>query len=99
MASQQELMARIAELEAQVNAKNGGGEISFRDNNSGTVSVFGNGRFPTSLYPKQWLRILDVADKLRAHIMAGVQAGRVSLDKAVPPKNPVPVREKAAKAA
>jgi hypothetical protein len=36
----------------------------------GAVSVYGMGRFPVTLYKEQWLRLLDVADDIRAFIAA-----------------------------
>jgi hypothetical protein len=34
----------------------------------GAVSVYGLGRFPTTLYPQQWEKLLDQADEIRAFI-------------------------------
>jgi hypothetical protein len=34
----------------------------------GGVSVYGLGRFPVTLYKEQWLRLLDMADEIRAFI-------------------------------
>jgi hypothetical protein len=34
----------------------------------GGVSVYGLGRFPMTLYKEQWLRLLDMADEIRAFI-------------------------------
>jgi hypothetical protein len=36
----------------------------------GAVSVYGMGRFPVTLYKEQWLRLLDMADDIRAFIAA-----------------------------
>ena len=36
----------------------------------GAVSVYGMGRFPVTLYKEQWLRLLDIADEIRAFIVA-----------------------------
>lgn len=36
----------------------------------GGVSVFGLGRFPTTLYRDQWLKLLSCADAIRAFIAA-----------------------------
>jgi hypothetical protein len=36
----------------------------------GGVSVYGMGRFPVTLYKEQWLRLLDMADEIRAFIDA-----------------------------
>jgi hypothetical protein len=34
----------------------------------GGVSVYGLGRFPVTLYQEQWLKLLDMADEIRAFI-------------------------------
>ncbi len=34
----------------------------------GGVSVYGLGRFPVTLYKEQWLRLLDMAEEIRAFI-------------------------------
>jgi hypothetical protein len=34
----------------------------------GGVSVYGMGRFPVTLYKEQWLKLLDMADEIRAFI-------------------------------
>jgi hypothetical protein len=36
----------------------------------GAVSVYGMGRFPVTLYKEQWLRLLEMADDIRAFIAA-----------------------------
>ena len=36
----------------------------------GAVSVYGMGRFPVTLYKEQWLRLLDLAEEIRAFIAA-----------------------------
>jgi hypothetical protein len=36
----------------------------------GGVSVYGLGRFPVTLYKEQWLKLLDMADDIRAFIAA-----------------------------
>ena len=36
----------------------------------GAVSIYGMGRFPVTLYKEQWLRLLDMADEIRAFIVA-----------------------------
>ena len=39
-----------------------------RVSDKGGVSVYGLGRFPVTLYKEQWLRLLDMADEIRAFI-------------------------------
>jgi hypothetical protein len=41
------------------------GTLDFRVSEKGGVSVYGLGRFPVTLYYEQWIRLLDVSDKLR----------------------------------
>ena len=36
----------------------------------GGLSVYGMGRFPITLYKEQWLKLLDMADDIRAFIAA-----------------------------
>ena len=36
----------------------------------GALSVYGMGRFPVTLYKEQWLKLLDMADDIRAFIAA-----------------------------
>lgn len=42
---------------------------SFKVSEKGAVSVYGLGRFPVTLYKEQWIRLLDMADDLRAFIV------------------------------
>jgi hypothetical protein len=67
--TKQELMARIAELENQAGAKQAG-KLEFKVSEKGGVSVYGLGRFPTTLYYEQWSRLLDAAEDLRAFLEA-----------------------------
>ena len=63
----EELMARIAELEKQVGARKSN-RIEFKVSEKGGVSVYGLGRFPVTLYYEQWVRLLDTADSLRSFL-------------------------------
>ncbi|MGH7266620.1 MAG: hypothetical protein ACREMB_17495 [Candidatus Rokuibacteriota bacterium] len=42
--------------------------ISLRVSEKGGVSVYGLGRFPVTLYKEQWLKLLDMADEIRAFV-------------------------------
>ena len=42
--------------------------VHLRVSEKGGVSVYGLGRFPVTLYKEQWLRLLDLADEIRAFI-------------------------------
>ncbi len=63
-----ELKARLAELEKQVDTKKRAGTMEFRVSEKGGVSVYGLGRFPVTLYYEQWTRLLDAADDLKKFI-------------------------------
>jgi len=60
----EELKSRVAELEKQQGQRRSG-SLEFRIGEKGGVSVYGLGRFPTTLYYEQWLRLLDAGDRLR----------------------------------
>jgi hypothetical protein len=40
----------------------------------GALSVYGMGRFPVTLYKEQWVKLLDMADDIRAFIAANHSA-------------------------
>jgi hypothetical protein len=42
--------------------------LSLKVSEKGAVSVYGMGRFPVTLYQEQWLKLLDMADDIRAFI-------------------------------
>jgi len=42
--------------------------ISLKVSEKGGVSVYGLGRFPVTLYKEQWVKLLDMADEIRAFI-------------------------------
>jgi len=42
--------------------------ITLKVSEKGGVSVYGLGRFPVTLYKEQWLKLLDMANELRAFI-------------------------------
>jgi hypothetical protein len=45
-----------------------GGPMSMKVSDKGGVSVYGLGRFPVTLYKEQWVKLLDMADEIRAFI-------------------------------
>jgi hypothetical protein len=57
------LKAENAELKAR-----GSKGVSIKVSEKGGVSVYGLGRFPVTLYQEQWLKLLDMADDIRAFI-------------------------------
>ncbi len=64
--SYDELKAKVAELEKQVQGGRKRGAIDFKVSEKGGVSVYGLGRFPVTLYYEQWIRLLDHADQIKA---------------------------------
>jgi hypothetical protein len=44
------------------------GSSALRVSQKGAVSLYGLGRFPVTLYKEQWVRLLDMADEIRAFI-------------------------------
>ena len=67
--TKEELLARIAELEQQVEAKKSG-KLQFKVSEKSGVSVYGLGRFPVTLYYEQWTRLLDSVEELQAFLEA-----------------------------
>jgi hypothetical protein len=42
--------------------------LSLKVSEKGGVSLYGLGRFPVTLYKEQWLKVLDMANEIRAFI-------------------------------
>jgi len=66
--SYEELKAKLAQLEKEVEVKKRSGDLIFKVGEKGGVSVYGLGRFPVTLYKEQWSKLLDMADDIRAFI-------------------------------
>ena len=70
MPTDDELKAEIERLRAE-NASlkaRGSKGVSLKVSEKGGVSVYGLGRFPVTLYQEQWLKLLGMADEIRAFI-------------------------------
>jgi hypothetical protein len=65
----QELRAEIERLKAEMAAQ-GSRRISFRVSTKGAVSVYGLGRYPTTLYASQWEQLFAAVPELKAFISA-----------------------------
>ncbi len=65
--SYEELKAKLADLEKQVQGRKRGA-LDFKVSEKGGVSVYGLGRFPVTLYYEQWVRLLDQAEQIRAFL-------------------------------
>jgi hypothetical protein len=42
--------------------------VTLKVSEKGGLSVYGMGRFPVTLYKEQWIKLLDMADEIRAFI-------------------------------
>jgi hypothetical protein len=60
-------LERLRAENAQLKQKRGG-PMSMKVSDKGGVSVYGLGRFPVTLYKEQWVKLLDIADEIRAFI-------------------------------
>ncbi|WP_242393272.1 hypothetical protein [Anaeromyxobacter oryzisoli] len=70
MATEDELRSELERLKAEnatLKARGSKG-ISMKVSEKGAVSVYGLGRFPVTLYQEQWLKLLDIADDIRAFV-------------------------------
>ena len=70
--SDEDLKAELARLKAEneaLKARTSRG-VSMKVSEKGGVSIYGLGRFPVTLYKEQWVKLLDLADDIRAFIRA-----------------------------
>lgn len=42
--------------------------VSMKVSEKGGLSIYGMGRFPVTLYKEQWIKLLDLAEDIRAFI-------------------------------
>ena len=70
--SDEELKAELERLRKENAALRRGASsgIRIKVSEKGAVSIYGMGRFPVTLYKEQWLKLLDMADEIRAFIAA-----------------------------
>ena len=50
--------------------KGASSSLRMKVSEKGALSIYGMGRFPVTLYKEQWLKLLDMADDIRAFITA-----------------------------
>ena len=70
MPTEEEMKAELERLKAEnasLKARNTRG-VSMKVSEKGAVSVYGLGRFPVTLYQEQWLKLIGMADDIRAFI-------------------------------
>ncbi|HEX7489982.1 MAG TPA: hypothetical protein VF341_13825 [Anaeromyxobacteraceae bacterium] len=72
MSTEAELQAELERLKAEnasLKSRSAAGRaISMKVSEKGGLSVYGLGRFPVTLYQEQWLKLLALADDIRAFI-------------------------------
>jgi len=68
--SDEELKAELERLRSENAALKKGVSSGIRLKVSETVSIYGMGRFPVTLYKEQWLKLLDMSSDIRAFIAA-----------------------------
>jgi hypothetical protein len=71
--SEEELKVELERLRAENEALKQGpkrGALSLKISEKGALSVYGLGRFPVTLYKEQWLKLLGIADEVKAFIEA-----------------------------
>ncbi|HJQ85412.1 MAG TPA: hypothetical protein VKA21_15100 [Candidatus Binatia bacterium] len=66
----EDVNTELARLRAENERLKRGRGATIKVSEKGGVSVYGLGRFPVTLYKEQWLKLLDMADELRAFIKA-----------------------------
>ena len=70
--SDEEMKSELERLRRENAAlkKGGSSGLRMKVSEKGAVSIYGMGRFPVTLYKEQWLKLLGMADEIRAFIAA-----------------------------
>jgi hypothetical protein len=68
--AEEDLMAELERLKAENERLKSqrGRSAGLKVSEKGGVSVYGLGRFPVTLYKEQWVKLLGMADEIRAFI-------------------------------
>lgn len=66
----QDLKAELERLRSENAAlkKEAATGITMKVSDKGALSIYGMGRFPVTLYKEQWLKLIGMADQIRAFI-------------------------------
>lgn len=70
--SDEDIRAELERLRSENAAlkKSSSKGVSMKVSEKGGLSVYGLGRFPITLYKEQWVKLLDLADEIRAFVTA-----------------------------
>jgi hypothetical protein len=69
--STEDMQAELDRLRAEnekLKQRTGGGSTSMKVSEKGALSVYGLGRFPVTLYQEQWVKLLGMAEEIKAFI-------------------------------
>jgi hypothetical protein len=69
----EDIQAELERLRAEnerLKKSNRGNKLAMKVSEKGALSVYGMGRFPVTLYKEQWLKLLGMADEIKAFIEA-----------------------------
>ncbi len=73
----EDLQAELERLRAEnerLKKSSRGGKLAMKVSEKGALSVYGMGRFPVTLYKEQWLKLLEMADEIKAFIEANSES-------------------------
>lgn len=68
--TREELEAFVAQLMAENSRLKANGKSNIKVSAKGAVSVYGLGRWPTTLYKKQWLKLIAMIKEVETFIEA-----------------------------
>ena len=70
--SDEDMKAELERLRKENAAlkKEASSSVPMKVSEKGALSIYDMGRFPVTLYKEQWLKLLDMADDIRAFIAA-----------------------------
>lgn len=70
MSNDQQAEIERLRAENELLKKNQHAKLAMKVSEKGALSVYGMGRFPVTLYKEQWLRLLAMAEEIKAFIEA-----------------------------
>jgi hypothetical protein len=72
----EDVQAELARLRAENERlkQTGRSKLAMKVSEKGALSVYGMGRFPVTLYKEQWLRLLSMAEEIKAFIEANQES-------------------------
>lgn len=70
--TEEDMKAELERLRAENERlkKGSSSRVAMKVSEKGALSIYGMGRFPVTLYKEQWLRLIAMADDIKAFIAA-----------------------------